>query len=83
MTTIGHNSVQGNELKAHIEQIERLEEEKRGIGSDIKDVYTVLKSKGYDPKIVRRVIAYRKKDPEKRAEEEAMTDTYLHACGMI
>jgi uncharacterized protein (UPF0335 family) len=83
MTTIGHNSAQGNDLKAHIEQIERLEEQKKDLGDDIKDVYTVLKSKGYDPKIVRRVIAYRKKDPEKRAEEEAMTDTYLHACGMI
>lgn len=78
---LGSNSAQ--QLKSIIERIERLEEEKRNIGSDIKDVYTEAKGNGYHTKIIRKIIALRKKDPHERQEEDALLDTYMHALGMV
>ena len=66
-----------------IERIERLEEEKKTIADDIKDVYGEAKGTGFDTKILKKVIAIRKQDEEERMEEEAILDTYLHALGMI
>jgi uncharacterized protein (UPF0335 family) len=73
----GHNG----QLKSLVERIERLEEEKAGIASDIRDVYTESKGNGYCVKTLRKVVALRRKDPSVRAEEEALLETYMNALG--
>ena len=83
MTDIGHNSVAKDQLKSIIERVERLEEDKAAIGCDIKDVYAEAKGNGYDVKALRRIVSLRKQDPDKRAEQEAILDTYMHALGML
>jgi uncharacterized protein (UPF0335 family) len=70
-------------LKAFIERIERLEEEKKTISDDIRDVYAEAKANGFDPKALRTVVRLRKQDVEERKEHEAIVETYLHALGMI
>lgn len=72
-----------DQLRAFIERIERLEEEKKTIADDIKDVYGEAKGSGFDTKAIRKVIAIRKQDKDERAEQEAILDTYLTALGMI
>jgi uncharacterized protein (UPF0335 family) len=66
-------------VRNFIERIERLEEEKKGIGEDIKEVYAGAKAVGFDTKIIRKVIALRKMDQADRQEIEALLDVYLHA----
>lgn len=73
--------VQGDQLKSIVERIERLEEEKKTIADDIKEVYGEAKGNGYDVKVLRKVIAIRKRDANERAEEEAILDLYLQAVG--
>ena len=68
-------------LKAFVERIERLEEEKKTIADDIKEVYAEAKGIGYDVKVLRKVIAMRKRDLDERKEEEAIMDLYLQAVG--
>ena len=72
-----------DQLRAFVERIERLEEEKKTIAEDIKEVYGEAKAMGYDTKIRRRVISIRKQDQDERMEQEAVLDTYLLALGMI
>jgi uncharacterized protein (UPF0335 family) len=72
-----------DQLKAIVERIERLEEEKKAIADDIKDVYAEAKGNGYDTKALRKIIRLRKQDKNERAEEEAILETYMHALGMI
>ena len=72
-----------DQLKAIIERIERLEEEKKAIADDIKDVYAEAKGNGYDVKALRKVVSLRKQDPDERSEEQAVLETYLHALGMV
>lgn len=80
----GHNSgVASAALKSFVERIERLEEEKKAIAEDIKDVYGEAKANGFDTKILRGVVKLRKEDKAKREEREALTEMYLHALGMI
>src|SRR3954470_7348669 len=79
----GKGTVAADELRLLIERAERLEEEKRGIADDIKDVMGEAKSRGYDAKAIRKIIAIRKKKKEEYQEEEAILETYLHALGMI
>ena len=74
--------VAAGQLRSFVERIERLEEEKKGIADDIRDVYAEAKGNGFDTKILRRVISLRKKDSAERQEEEAILDLYLHALGM-
>jgi uncharacterized protein (UPF0335 family) len=81
MSEIGHNNVAGAELRQFIERITRLEEEKAGIASDIKDVYAGLKGRGFDAKTVRQIIKIQKMDADERAEQEAMLELYLEALG--
>lgn len=69
-------------LQLLIERIERLEEEKRGISEDIKDVYSEAASTGYDKKILRQVIKLRKMRADERQEMEAVLDAYMAALGM-
>ncbi len=71
------------QLKSFVERIERLEEEKKGIADDIRDVFAEAKGQGFDTKILRQVIRLRKKDLAERQEEEALLDLYLHALGMV
>ena len=81
-----HNRMGGvdsDKLKDFIERVERLQEEKSGIASDISDVYAAAKGSGYDPKTMRKVIRLRKMDADKREEEENMLDIYMHALGML
>jgi uncharacterized protein (UPF0335 family) len=72
-----------DQLKAIIERIEHLEEEKKAIADDIRDVYAEAKGNGYDIKALRTVVRLRKQDKTERAEQEAILETYLHALGMI
>lgn len=76
------NGIAGDQLRAFIERIERLEEEKKVIGDDIKDVYAEAKGTGFNTKILRKVIALRKKTAAEREEEAAILDLYMHALGM-
>ena len=69
-------------LKSFIERIERLEEEKRVLGSDIKEVYAEAKGTGFEPKIMRQIIKIRRKDKEEADEEESLLDLYKRALGM-
>ncbi len=75
--------VAGSQLRAFVERIERLEEEKKVISDDIKDVYAEAKGNGFDVKILRTVVSLRKKQPHEREEEEAVLDLYMHALGML
>ena len=69
-------------LRLLIERIERLEEEKKGIADDIRDVYAEAKAVGYDPKIMRQVVRLRKMDNNDRVEMEMILDTYKAALGL-
>ena len=71
------------QLKSLVERIERLEEEKKVIAGDIKEIYAEAKANGFDTKILRKVISIRKKDRHEREEEEAILDLYLNALGML
>lgn len=86
MTEIGHNSAPeigaDQRLRLLIERIERLEEEKRGIQDDIKDVYGEAKATGYDAKIMKLIVRLRKMNPDARREEEAILETYKNALGI-
>lgn len=75
--------VAAGQLKSFVERIERLEEEKKGIADDIRDVFAEAKGQGFDTKIMRQVIKLRKKDTAERQEEEALLDLYMHALGMV
>lgn len=81
MSDVGHNSA-GDPLRLLIERIERLEEEKKGVAEDIKDVYTEAKARGYVPKIIREIIRIRKMSKDDRDEHFAILDTYASAIGL-
>ena len=72
-----------NQLRQLIEQIERLDEEKKGLAEDIKDKFLEAKAVGFDVKILRQVIRLRKQSKDDRDEQQAVLDTYLHALGML
>lgn len=76
------DSVAADQLKAFIERIERLEEEKAGIAGDIREIFSEAKGNGFDTKVMRRVISLRKKDHAERQEEEAILELYMQALGM-
>lgn len=75
-------AVAAGQLKALVERIERMEEEKKSIADDIKDVYGEAKGNGFDTKILKQVISLRKKDPAEREEEQTILNLYLSALGM-
>ena len=70
-------------LKSFIERIEKLEEERKAIGGDIKDVYSEAKGVGYDVKTMRKIVSLRAMDADDRAEAETLLDVYKHALGMV
>ena len=89
--SIGHNSeaeapatrFAKDQLKAFIERIERLEEEKKTLSDDIRDVYVEIKSQSFDVKAIRTIIRMRKQDPNDRQEQETILETYMHALNMV
>jgi len=72
-----------DQLKAVIERVEKLEEEKKAIGDDIRDVYAEAKANGFDVKALRTIVRMRKLDADERQEQEAILETYMHALGML
>ena len=79
---VGTEEVNSGHLRAFIERIERLEEEKKALSDDIKDVYAEAKGNGFDVKIMRKIVSIRKQDRDKRREEEEILDLYLNALGI-
>ena len=79
---VSSSAVAAGQLLAFVERIERLEEEKREVAEQIKEVYAEAKGTGFDTKILRKVISLRKKDVEERQEEAALLELYLTALGM-
>ena len=74
--------VAADQLRLFIERVERLEEEKKGIADDIRDVYSEAKSNGYDPKIMRMIVRLRKMETHTRQEQDAILETYRSAVGV-
>jgi uncharacterized protein (UPF0335 family) len=83
MISAESSDVDGGHLRAFIERIERLEEEKRTIADDIKEVYAEAKGNGFDAKIMRKIVSIRRMDREKRIEEETILDLYMQALGEL
>jgi len=79
---LDNNGIAADELAQLIERIERLEEEKASIASDIKDIYAEAKARGFDTKAMRKIVSLRKKGPEERQEEAAILELYMEALGM-
>ena len=79
---MSNGAIARDQLRAFVERIERMEEEKKAITEDIKEIYAEAKGMGYDTKVLRQVVRIRKQDQNERAEQEAILDTYLHALGM-
>jgi uncharacterized protein (UPF0335 family) len=75
--------IAGDRLKSFIERIERLEEEKKALANDIKEVYAEAKGTGFDTKIMRQLIRLRKMDKDDLDEQETLIDIYMRAIGML
>jgi uncharacterized protein (UPF0335 family) len=82
MATVSPDSVAQDQLRAFIERIERLEEEKAAIAEDIKEVYAEAKGNGFDTKVLRKIVSIRKQDHNERMEQEALLELYMTALGM-
>jgi uncharacterized protein (UPF0335 family) len=80
MTDVG--GITAEQLRSYVERIERLEEEKAAIATDVREVYAEAKSNGFDVKIMRQVLRLRKLDHDDRSEQEALLDLYKRALGM-
>ena len=80
----GHNTggIAADRLRSIVDCIERLEEERKAIGSDIKDIYTEAKSTGFDVKVLRKLIQIRRQEAAEVEEQETLLDVYRHAMGM-
>ncbi len=79
---MAEGTVAADQLRLFIERIERLEEERKGLASDIKDIFAEAKSAGFDVKVIRQVISLRKKEPAEVEEQETLLDLYRRALGM-
>lgn len=83
MSEQGHNSgISGERLRAFVQRIEKLEEDKAAVGDDLKEVYAEIKGVGFDTKIVRQIIRLRKTEVEKRRENDELLELYKSAIGM-
>lgn len=76
---IGDNSVNGGQLRAFVERAEKLNEEKKAVGEDLKELFAEARGVGFDAKILRRLVSIRAQDADKRVEEDAILDLYLTA----
>lgn len=82
MSDVGHNSVAGDQLRLLIERVEKLEEEKQEVADLVKGVYAEAKAVGFDTKIIKKLVALRKKDADTRREEATLLDLYASAIGL-
>jgi uncharacterized protein (UPF0335 family) len=80
--TVSTDSVAQDQIRAFIERIERMEEEKKAIADDIKEIYAEAKGNGFDTKVLRQIIRIRKQDHAERMEQEALLELYMAALGM-
>ena len=80
--TVSPDSVAQDQLRAFIERIERMEEEKKAISDDIKEIYAEAKGNGFDTKVLRQIVRIRKQDASERMEQEALLELYMAALGM-
>ena len=80
--TVSSDSVAQDQIRAFIERIERMEEEKKAIADDIKEIYAEAKGNGFDTKVLRQIIRIRKQDASERMEQEALLELYMTALGM-
>jgi uncharacterized protein (UPF0335 family) len=80
--TVSSDSVAQDQIRAFIERIERMEEEKKAIADDIKEIYAEAKGNGFDTKVLRQIIRIRKQDHAERMEQEALLELYMAALGM-
>lgn len=78
----GSPEISANRLKSFVERVERLEEEKKTLVEDIRDVYSEAKAVGFEPKIMRKIVSLRKTNLEKRREEQELLELYMSALGM-
>ena len=76
------NTVAADRLRSLVERIERLDEERKALGNDIRDIYAEAKSAGFDVKVLRQLIRIRKQEPAEVEEQESLLDVYRHALGM-
>jgi uncharacterized protein (UPF0335 family) len=90
--SIGHNTqttdspatkFSKDQVRSIVERLERLEEEKKTLSEDVRDVYAEAKGNGFDVKALRTIVRMRKQDANERAEQETILETYMHAMGMI
>ncbi len=77
-----HGNIAADRLRSIVERIERLEEERKALGSDIKDIYSEAKSAGFDVKVLRQLLRIRKQEPADVEEQETLLDVYRRALGM-
>jgi uncharacterized protein (UPF0335 family) len=89
MSELGHNSndpavggIAADRLRSIIERVERLEEERKGLAGDIKDIFTEARAAGFDVKVLRQIIRLRKQEPSEVEEQETLLDIYRRALGM-
>lgn len=82
MATVSTDSVAQDQLRAFIERIERMEEEKKAISDDIKEIYAEAKGNGFDTRVLRQIVRIRKQDHAERMEQEALLELYMAALGM-
>lgn len=80
--TVSTDSVAQDQIRAFIERIERMEEEKKAIADDIKEIYAEAKGNGFDTKVLRQIVRIRKQDAAERMEQEALLELYMAALGM-
>ena len=80
---VAETGVAAEELKQFVERIERLEEEKKAIADDVRDVYAEAKGRGFDVKAIRSIVRLRATEPKQREEEEAILELYKNALGMM
>jgi uncharacterized protein (UPF0335 family) len=79
----GDNSIAAQELRRFVERVERLDEEIAGLNDDKREIYSEMKGRGYDPKIIKKVLAIRRKKKGEHEEEQMILETYMAALGMI
>jgi uncharacterized protein (UPF0335 family) len=79
----GHNSVEADRLRSIVERIERLEEERKALSGDIKDIYAEAKSAGFDVKVIRQLIRERREEPDAIEERESLLELYRNALGQL
>ncbi len=83
MNEQGHNVIAKDQIRSIVERVEKLEEERKSLGDDVKDIYKEAGGNGYDVKALRTIVRMRKQDPNDRAEQETVLECYMQALGMI